>query len=115
MAEIVPTAIWNKRNDIIAYLWTNVTESDTCRAVEVPNRADKTVQVSDDFGTSGSVAVEGSVHEDQSVFSALNDPQGNVIAVTSADIETILENVAYIRPAVTAGTGVSVDVVIYMR
>lgn len=115
MAEIIPTRIWEKRNDVVAYKWENVTESDTCRAVEVPNKADKTIQVSDDFGTSGSVAVEGSVHEDQSVFAELNDPQGNAIAITAAGIQTILENVAFIRPSVTAGTSVSVDVIIYMR
>ena len=113
MAEVAETEIWLDRNDIIAYEWT-LTDSDTATAVKVPNRSDKTVQVSGDFDASGDIRVEGSVDPDGVVFAELNDPQGTGIALTAPGVNTILENVAWIRPALAAGTGVSIVVRIFM-
>jgi hypothetical protein len=107
------TEIWNGRNDIIAYEWS-LEDGETGDAAFVPNRSDKSIQVSGTFGAGGDIRVEGSVDPDKVVFSPLTDPQGNTVALTAAGIETILENVAYIRPTVSAGTGVSVTVRIFM-
>ena len=114
MAQIQATKIFNRRNDIIAYEWVGLTENDTADYVEVPHRSDKTIQVSGDFGTSGDVRVEGSLDPDGVVFWELDDPQGNNIAITATDGETILENVVFIRPTVAAGTGVNVTTRILM-
>ena len=113
MAVVAATEIWLDRNDIIAYEWT-LTDGDTATAVKVPNRSDKTVQASGDFDASGDIRVEGSLDPDAVVFTELNDPQGNGIALTSAGIDTVLENVAWIRPKLQAGTGVSIVVRIVM-
>lgn len=113
MATVNATRIWNDRNDIIAYEWA-VTDSDTFKAARVPNRSDKTMQVSGDFGAGGDIQIEGSIDPDGAVFNRLTDPQGNTIAFTSAGIETIMENVAYIRPVVDSGTSVDVTVRIFM-
>jgi len=115
MAEIQAVRIFRERNDIVAYEWFNMTEADTAVSVSAPFKSDKTVQVSDDFGASGDVRIEGSLDPDRVIFNDLHDPQGNVIAFTSADIETILENVTSLRPRIAAGTSVSVDVRVLMR
>ena len=114
MAQVKAVKIFNTRNDVVAYEWVGLTESDTADHVEVPQRADKTIQVSGDFGSNGDVRAEGSLDPDAVVFSQLTDPQGNVVAITSAGIETIMENTVSIRPVVAAGTSVSVTVRILM-
>lgn len=114
MATITATEIFTYRNDVIVYEWVGLTEADTAEPVEVPQRADKTVQASGNFGTGGDVRVEGSIDPAETVFSQLVDPQGNTIALTVAGIETILENVVFVRPTIAAGTGVSVTVRILM-
>ncbi len=114
MALIKAEKIFPSRNDVIAYQWAGLTESDTAAPVQVPHRADKTVQVSGNFGTSGDIRVEGSLDPAETVFSDLVDPQGNTIAFLAAGIETILENVIAIRPKVATGTGVAVTVRILM-
>ncbi len=114
MAQIQATQVFRSRNDVIVYEWVALTDSDTAAAVAVPQRADKTIQASGNFGTGGDIRVEGSLDPDQSVFSELVDPQGNPIAFLAAGIETILENVIFIRPVVAVGTGVSVTVRILM-
>jgi hypothetical protein len=113
MALINPTKIWLRQNDVVAYEWV-MEEGDTAISVEVPNKSDKTVQVSGTFG-SATVTVQGSVDQAAGVFNDLRDPQGNTISVTSADIVTVLENVAFIQPVVSGGSGTSVTIRIYMR
>ena len=115
MAEIQAVRIFLNRNDIVAYEWLNMTEADTAVPVSAPPKSDKTAVVSDDFGTSGDVRIEGSIDPDKVIFNDLHDPQGNVIAFIATDIETVLENVMFIRPRIAAGTSVSVDVRILMR
>ncbi len=117
MAQVVATKVHNNRNDVIAYEWVGLTESDTAEHVGVPQRADKTVQVSGNFGSGGDVQVQGSIDPAAAVWGQLSDPQGNAIsflAANSGDAETILQNVFFIRPTVAAGTGVSVTVRILM-
>ena len=113
MALINPTKIWIRRNDVVAYEWV-MEEGDTAIAVEVPNKSDKTVQVSGTFG-SATITVQGSVDPSGAVFNDLRDPQGNTISITSADIVTVLENVAFIQPIITGGSSSSVTIRIYMR
>ncbi len=114
MAQVNATPILANRNDVLAYEWVGLTESDTATSVEVPQRADKTIQVSGNFGTNGDIHVEGSLDPDKIVWSDLVDPQGNTITFLAAGIETILENVIAIRPTVAAGTGVAVTIRILM-
>src|SRR5512138_645561 len=70
--------------------------------------SDKTVQVTGTFGASGKVIIEGSnkpLASEDADFATLNDPQGNVLEITAAKVEAILENPMYIRPHVTVGDG----------
>lgn len=81
--------------------WTDVTETDDCAGVALPEYADKSVQV---FGTfdSANVAVHGS-NDGGTTYAALNDPSGTVIDMTVAGIKAVLENTEYVKPVITTG------------
>lgn len=83
--------------------WTGLTKAtdDAGEAVQLPNFADRSVQVTGTFGTGGSLRVEGSI--DGTNYATLTDPQGNALDITAAKIEAISEAVRYIRPRITAG------------
>ncbi len=116
MAQIAATKIFDKRNDVVAYEWAALSESDTANYVELPYRPDKSVQVDGNFGSGGDIRVEGSLDPAAAVWGQLADPQGNAISFLAAndeDVEAILQNTFWIRPTVAAGTGVSVTVRIF--
>lgn len=76
---------------------------------------DKSIQAVGTFGTGGSVACEGS-NDAGANWLALNDPFGNVIAITAAAMKEITEAVIWIRPHVTAGDGTtSLNVTMFFR
>lgn len=66
---------------------------------------DWSAQLLGTFGAGGTVVLEGSNQETPTVYSTLNDPQGNALSVTSAKIEQALELTRWVRPRVTAGDG----------
>ncbi len=75
----------------------------------------KSMQVFGTFGTSGAIQAQGT-NEVTSPSNWYNvvDPQGNAIVLTSAKIEQVLENVYQFRPYLTAGTGVTVTVLLLL-
>ena len=95
------------------YRWESLTEADTATAIKASSLADKAIQVTGNFGTSGDVHIEGSM--DGVSFAQLNDPQGDAISLTSAGIVQIQENAVFIRPVLDAGTGVDVDIYLLAR
>lgn len=116
MAEIQPTKIFNKRNDIVAVVWESLTEADTAVPLRnVAPKTDATVMSVVNAGSSVDVRMEGTLDEDEATFVDLHDAQGNVIAFIASDIATILENVPTLRPRVEAGTGVDVDVYLMLE
>lgn len=103
---------------IVLYRWENITEDDDGEPVVVPTRADKTVQVVGDFGTSGEITVEGSLIPSDfvtPVYGTLNDPQANSLTITAAKVEAILENTYLVRPRATAGSDVDVDIYLLVK
>lgn len=93
--------------------WNNLDENDSDpEPVSVPHFTDVTIQVIGDFGVGGAVKVDLSLwkpDETPTYFKA-TDAQGNEIAFTAAGGETKVENAMSVRPIVTAGSGVDVDV-----
>lgn len=83
--------------------WPAMQNGDEGRPFELANFADRTVQVSGDFGVGGNVKIEGSI--DGVNYAVLTDPQGNDLNILSGKIESVTELVRYIRPVVTAGDG----------
>ena len=112
MALISADPIYDTRNDVIGFEWLVVTDADTCAHVEMPHKSDKTIQVSGDFGTGGNIAAEGTLDPAPggANFVELDDPQGTNIAILADGVETILQNVFFIRPNVAAGTSVDVTI-----
>lgn len=93
--------------------WANFTESDTCIDYVAPGAADKTFTVVANYGTLGHVTVEGS--NDGVNYFPFTDPQGNAIDKTANSMEVLEENPLFLRPRVTAGTGVTATVVLCAR
>lgn len=110
---VQPVAIVDKGstafpNTIIA-TWTSLASGDTGAPISYPQFNDKSVHIKGTFGASGSCTLEGS--HDGVTWVALTDPQGNAITKTSEAIETISENMLYIRPNVS-GTGPTLTVIV---
>lgn len=83
--------------------WAGMVNGDVGTPLELANFSDRSVQVVGTFGTGGNVSIEGSL--DGINYKVLTDPQGNVLDITAAAIEAVMELVRWIRPHVTAGDG----------
>src|SRR3990170_6577208 len=83
--------------------WSALANGDTGNVQDLSRYPDRTVQVLGTFGVGGSVNVEGS-NDGGTTFAILNDSrgEGNPLTITAADMRTILESPAGIRPNVTA-------------
>lgn len=109
MAVVTPT-IEHAGIRSMRVIWANVTESDTCTAVQFPHARDKTVQVKGTFG-GATITIEGSLDEAiGGTYAGLTDPQGNAIAFTAAGIESIMENTQWVKPVTASGSSSSVTV-----
>lgn len=93
--------------------WDLITEADTGTAVSLADFPDRTVQVvpaGGTFGTAGAVTLEGS--NDNITFSVLHDFGGTALVLTDSTLHLIAENPRFIRPRSTAGSGMSVSIII---
>lgn len=106
-----PLTTWKDKAHVIT--WANLSSGDDGVPLEMPGSADRSVQVTGNFGSGGNLRVEGS--NDGSNWNTLTDPQGNDINITASKIEQVMEVVRYMRPRVTAGTSVSLTVSILVR
>lgn len=100
---------WSKENvelGCTVYSWIGLVNDEDGQPVDVPDYADKSADIEGVFGAGGSAVIEGTNKPSSPLsYKTLNDPQGNQISVTSAKIETILENVKTLRPRVVGGDG----------
>ena len=102
--------------------WASLADGDSGTPYRAPHYADKSVQVSGTPGAGGNCRIQGSnvANGVSVVYGTLNDPQGNVLDFTAADVtanklEEVLENSYLIRPTITAGdttTAISVRLLI---
>jgi hypothetical protein len=83
--------------------WPALANGDDGQPIELANFADRSVQVTGEFGVGGLVRIEGSINGTD--YAPLTDPQGNNLDINTAKIEAISELVRWIRPRVTAGDG----------
>ena len=102
---------------VYTYTWTPLANGDDGGPID-PNKgaqifADKTVHVYGNFGTGGTLVVQGS--NDGTQWVTLNDHVGTAISLTALGLVAIAENPAYIRPFISAGTGVSLTCIISAR
>ena len=94
--------------------WTGLLNGDDGAPFASPNRADKSVQVFGTFGAGGNCKIEGTNQQAYDgngtiiaglTYALLNDPASNVLDITAAKIEQLLENPNAVRPRVSAGDG----------
>lgn len=95
-------------------IWLTLTETNTDGSPYGPDEGgpfnpDKTFHC---FGTwgGGTLVIQGS--NDGVNWLTLTDIHSNAASYTADAIDTIAENPLYIRPLVTAGTGVDLDVIL---
>lgn len=94
--------------------WSGLLNGDTGAPINWANYMDRSIQVLGNFGAGGSVSLEGS--NDGNTFTALSDPRGNNLAVTTSRIEQIEDCTYALRPNVTAGDGTTnLTVVLFAR
>lgn len=101
-------------NGITQVKWTDVTEATTCDAF-IPNGLlgiMSSVQVAGTFG-GGTVVMQQS--NDGTNWSTIKDRSGNDVSVTAAGMAEYSVASRYVRPAVTSGASVSVDITLIMR
>lgn len=110
---ISKSAIGSMDGTALLVNYDNLDELDTSPApFEMVEWADRSVQVVGTFN-GGTVVIEGS--NDGQNWVTLTDPQGNAITKTAAFIEQLLEVTRFVRPRVSLGTGVDVDVFFVLR
>lgn len=97
--------------------WPAMANGDTGKPYAVSSwYPDKCAEVDGTPGTGGKVVIQGTSlfadpalrsQPDTTKFKPLTDPQGNALDIISTDpqIEQVLENPYWIRPAITAGDG----------
>ena len=108
MGVVAAVTLFNDQKTVVVR-WPTMANGDTGGWVQVPWAGDKSMTARGTFGAGGSVALYGSNEIAAAPTMAtlpLNDPQGNVIAVTSTNqIEQVLEHTYQVSPKVTAGDG----------
>jgi len=99
MATVAPTIVTlppsRDHQGVTIHQWACALAADDYTAVDLPGKADRTVQASGTWG-GGTIVIEGSI--DGTTYKTLTDPQGNALSFTADAIEAISENVRYIRP-----------------
>lgn len=114
MAVIAPTITEIKAYGVYSHIlsWAAIADADTCTAFDLAGHYAESVQIAGTFG-GATITITGS--NDGTNYKILNDPQGNNLSKTTADLEMILENVRYIKPTTASGVGSSITVTILLR
>jgi hypothetical protein len=111
MATVVPTIIFGEGRTMT---WTPLTETnaDGTPAVDIGS-GDRCFQATGTFGAGGTILLQGSL--DGTNWYGLKDPAGAAISLTAAGLRQVLENPRYVRPFISAGTGVSITAILFTR
>ena len=121
MATVTVAKAALTQRDAVIYIWETLTAGDDGSPVELPNFSDKTVQIGAAGGSTdggATIVLEGTNEADPATaeWFTLTDPQGNAIsATTSSILETVTENPRWIRPNVTGGATVDIDVILVCK
>ena len=114
---ITPTNLYLDGYDATIITWTalaltqTATSSNTGLAVEICNRADRSVQFDGTFD-GATVVLQGS--NDGTNWYSLTDPQGNAISKTAGGLEQVEELTYYVRPYVSTSTNGNTSITIVM-
>jgi len=106
MATITPTIDRDSVPGAVLATWTGMTTGDVGAGVPIAYAADLTGQVTGTFG-GATITWQGSNDNTNWHPMTLQSGTGNM-AFTAASVHTANENPAWVRPAVTGGTSVSI-------
>ena len=87
--------------------WSALATGDTGEPLSNPSYADRSVQVTGTFG-GATITIEGS--NDGTNYTTLTDTAGAALSFTVTGVRQILQVTRYIRPLVTGGAGVVINV-----
>ncbi len=100
--------------DQVICTWTPLTETNADgRPCQFIGSGDRCFQATGTWGAGGTLVLQGS--NDGTTWFTLKDAGGTAISFTSDGLRQVLENPVYIRPFVSAGTGVSVTAILQVR
>lgn len=95
--------------------WEGLNEgNEDGKAISIPGAADRSVQLSGDFG-GGTVVIQGSNEPTPTNWATLHDSAGDALSFTAAGLEVIVENTLWIRPLASSGSSQNVDVTILAK
>lgn len=102
---------------VLLYKWADLADGDDGEPMTATAFADKTVQavpslVAGSFG-GGAVVIEGS--HDKVNWATLSDLQGNSLSLNNTRLEVIPEHPLWLRPRVSSGSGVKLDVYVLVK
>lgn len=105
MATIASLGVWVSPH-ARRVSWEGLANGDDGSANGYAKLTSKTVQVSGDFGTGGTVEIEGS-NDGGTSWNTLEDESGSALSLTAAGIHAIAAPPELIRPRVSAGDSVT--------
>jgi hypothetical protein len=96
------------------FVWSGAATGDTLVALPTPNGSSThaAVQVT---GTFGGATVKLQASTDGTNFYDIKDMHGTAISATAAGGFEFVSSAAYLRPAISGGTGDAVDVTVILR
>jgi hypothetical protein len=112
---VLNTKLGEQDGSVKVFTWTLTSADPTGTAVELPEWADRTIQMSGTWGTATG-AVQGS--NDNTTFFALNNAAGaTTLGGKTADfLATIIELPRYLRPNLTTpGAGATITATLIIR
>lgn len=113
MAEIKPVFV-SGSGKYKVWLWANVQDGDTCKALPVHEYDDITVYYDGDFENAGVTLVfQGAPVDSANYYRNLRDVDTNVISATADGHKTILDLAAFIKPSTSGGSSTQ-DIDIYL-
>jgi hypothetical protein len=112
MATVSPA--FSVASGVVRTVWTGIVTGDTINAFTLPAQAGMfgSVQISGTF-SGATVTFQGS--NDGTNWFTLNDFNGTAISATAAALREVRTSAVYVRPAITGGSGNSVDVICAFR
>lgn len=106
MADIGFEIEYPSCGSLSVYKWPNITESDAPQALFLGGKSTLSIQALGDFGTGGEVGLEASNVSSGEFF----NPVTSLATFSDEGVSKVEETYLRIRPAITAGTSVSVSV-----
>ena len=113
MATVTPTLqkVHTFADDAMVVTWASLTTTNNYGApVQMPGRADRSIQLTGTLGAAGAVTMYGSNVFDPNLandadWAILDDAKGNPLVLSTLRIEEIVTLPLWIRPKITAGDG----------